>query len=533
MLSYRNISFSNSPEPLSNSTTINFSLVNKRGGETSPLYAAFRGNNRIINDGDISNELTLVLTNTQLYNSLTLTSNNTQRPTSFKISFEVQEDTENQVWALGTDGEVKGIRITGEDEWTITESGSDAGSAPLWEITTTKTELLPNEEVRFNITNIKSSLPSGVAYLSLKIENIPGFRDSYFKLPIEKIPVVARGHRVGIGTDEPQAKLHVTSLPDVDGLKVEGNTAIAGTLSLSNGEVGIDITNPDGNQLKVEGNTAIAGNLSVSNGNVGIGTTDPGANQLKVEGNTAIAGNLSITNGNVGIGTTDPGANQLKVEGNTAIAGNLSVNGNSTKIGGNFASTTLRIEATDSTNKPATTAAIELHGYARRGKGLFLSDMDQPGKWFIGKGYGYDGIGVGYNKTSEKTEYKENAKFFINTNGNVGIGKTNPQATLDVNGDIRVSKKPIEFKKFSNIGDNTNYRTNYRTSEWICGVVGFISGAGDIHESITANIIRVHTQPGSDGWWYIQADFLTQNQGGENWTVWVIAIKKDISNYIG
>ncbi|MDJ0718878.1 MAG: hypothetical protein QNJ54_32400 [Prochloraceae cyanobacterium] len=231
MLSYRNISFSNSPEPLSNSTTINFSLVNKRGGETSPLYAAFRGNNRIINDGDISNELTLVLTNTQLYDPLPLSPDSEQVSSRFKIAFEVQEDRENQVWALGTDGEVNGINITTEDNWIIQETGSDAGSAPLWEITTTKTELAPNEEISFNITNIKSSLPSGVAYLSLKIENIPGFRDRHFKLPIEKIPVVARGHRVGIGTDDPQAKLHVKSFPDTDGLKVEGKTYIKGAMS--------------------------------------------------------------------------------------------------------------------------------------------------------------------------------------------------------------------------------------------------------------------------------------------------------------
>lgn len=244
MLRYLNISFPNSSERPTDSGEINLSLVNRRGGETSPLYAAFRGNNRIINDADISNELTLVLTNTQLYNSLPIAADSERIPSRFKISFEVQEGDENQHWALGTDGEVNGITITGEDNWIVQETGSDAGSAPLWEITTTKEELAPNEEINFSIENIKSSLPSGVAYLNLKIENIPGFRDSIFKIPIEKIPVVARGHRVGVGTDDPQAKLHVKSLSNVDGLKVDGNTAIAGQLSIKDGNVGIGTTNP-------------------------------------------------------------------------------------------------------------------------------------------------------------------------------------------------------------------------------------------------------------------------------------------------
>ncbi len=121
----------------------------------------------------------------------------------------------------------------------------------------------------------------------------------------------------------------------------------------------------------------------------------------------------------------------------------------------------------------------------------------------------------------------------ISPDGNLGLGTTSPGAKLDVNGSLRANSlklttKLISFKKYSNLGDNINYKTDYPTSQWICSIAGFYSGPGDINEGTVSDIIQVYTYPNSDGWWYIRADFLTHNKS-ENWTIWLMAINRDIA----
>ncbi|RCJ26527.1 hypothetical protein A6S26_14070 [Nostoc sp. ATCC 43529] len=122
----------------------------------------------------------------------------------------------------------------------------------------------------------------------------------------------------------------------------------------------------------------------------------------------------------------------------------------------------------------------------------------------------------------------------ISPDGNLGIGTTtSPGAKLDVNGSLKANSlklttKLISVKKYSSLGDSINYKTDYPTSQWICSIAGFYCGSGDINEGVVGDIIQVYTYPNSDGWWYIRADFLTHNKG-ENWTVWLMAINKDIA----
>ena len=75
------------------------------------------------------------------------------------------------------------------------------------------------------------------------------------------------------------------------------------------------------------------------------------------------AQNTFPANGNVGIGTLSP-------------TEKLTVNGTSAKIGGNFKSSNLRIEATDEAGAPAKSVGIELHGYEGRGKGIYIYDKN-------------------------------------------------------------------------------------------------------------------------------------------------------------
>lgn len=135
---------------------------------------------------------------------------------------------------------------------------------------------------------------------------------------------------------------------------------------------------------------------------------------------TKTGDDLYYNEGAVGIGTDDPDDGY-----------SLHVNGRRTKIGGDVYQSLLRIEADNTSGSPAMTAALQLHGHGGRGKGIYITDKNSSDAWFIGEGYDYRGLGIGYS-SSNQTEYGDNAKLFISISGSIGIGTTTPRALLHV-----------------------------------------------------------------------------------------------------
>lgn len=187
------------------------------------------------------------------------------RAAKLTISFDVTttDDDFNQ-WALVEQTNADDIQIDivrGQENW-IFGGKEEQGITPRWSFICKQGLQLQDrtEILRFSISNLKTQLLSGYANLYVHYENIPGYWDGYITVPIHKGPLLYRENSagigcVGIGTDKPQAKLHVKSSTGVDGLKVEGNTAIAGN-------VGIGIRYPINHKLEVNGSTAIAGTLT-------------------------------------------------------------------------------------------------------------------------------------------------------------------------------------------------------------------------------------------------------------------------------
>lgn len=225
------------------------------------------------------------------------------RAAKFTISFDVTttDDNDSKNWALVDKTDADDIQIDivrGQENW-IFGGKEEQGITPRWSfICKQGLQLQERTEIlRFSISKLKTQLLSGYANLYVHYENIPGYWDGYITVPIHKGSLVYREYPnksspegvqnrnkvgcVGIGTDSPQAKLHIKS-PDpnmFNGLKVDGNTLLAGKLSITDtstlsGKVGIGIA-PGSEQLKVNGNTAIAGSL-------------------QVEGSTRISGNLNV-----------------------------------------------------------------------------------------------------------------------------------------------------------------------------------------------------------------------------------------------
>jgi hypothetical protein len=196
--------------------------------------------------------------------------------------------------------------------------------------------------------------------------------------PAERMRIASSGN-VGIGTISPTARLHIS--------ENGGSTDDSFVVNPTNG--GNRTMTIDGEKI----------NVTYSNSG--------GAGPALV---------LQDNGGNVGIGTTSPAASlEIESQGNAR---------------------TLKLEAVDNGSSPAYTVSILMEGYEGRGNGIFHTDEDFTGEWFVGNPYQANNASwqVGYHAgTGGQAEYKAQAKLYVDgTNSRVGIGTTSPQRKLHV-----------------------------------------------------------------------------------------------------
>lgn len=100
---------------------------------------------------------------------------------------------------------LKGAVITGPNssDWAISEQGAvptNTSGSFYWTITSqTTSQLAPGAYIDFTIVGIKSNLPAGQSFITLKYYNIGGYWDGEFTIPIERSPQSISAAGVGIG----------------------------------------------------------------------------------------------------------------------------------------------------------------------------------------------------------------------------------------------------------------------------------------------------------------------------------------------
>ena len=231
--------------------------------------------------------------------------------------------------------------------------------------------------------------------------NIPFLNNAYFSA------------KVGIGTDNPQTKLHVVG-PDANAsavtLRVGGPSDGQGN-NVSRLELVESTTNSNADMLYGFSFTADGNNSN---------------NLLIKNHNNSVAGNLAVSvtriDGNVGIGTT---STSQKLEVSTSNY-NVSKFVGNTDNGSGYVGAVVEIES----NNDA------------RGRGVYLthrlSTDTTDSEWYAGVPYTGDGYSIGNAAygTSINSDtgpaHKDQSKLFITEGGNVGIGTTSPDARLDV-----------------------------------------------------------------------------------------------------
>jgi hypothetical protein len=89
--------------------------------------------------------------------------------------------------------------------------------------------------------------------------------------------------------------------------------------------------------------------------------------------------------------------------------------------------------------------------------------------------------------------------------------------------------RPIFLKTYSGLGHDVYKPTEYRTSDYACGVAGFFDTRGDINEKDTRDPIEVYTYD-QGGYWNIRAGFATHGDQKQDWTVSLICISTQIAS---
>ena len=291
---------------------------------------------------------------------------------------------------------------------------------------------------------------------------------------------------VGIGTTDPKTILNIVKAGDprlritgleglgfrsagIQLLESENNTTTYGTELVYDG---------DNNKFNIKmfaGSPQTRLTILRDNGNVGIGTTAP-ANKLDVNGDFSVnrttdawssspnpgiymkfsthnesgyiqsikrstdlkyplnfeASKFNIKGGNVGIDTYSP-AYKLDVNGSARIGDNLIINSGNVGIGTTDPQTILNIVK-------ASDPRLRITGIGSNGTaGIQLLEVDNNNLR-----YGFELVYDG--NTANKFYIKMFNNYTISTaltilrdNGNVGIGKTDPDAKLDVNGDTHIT----------------------------------------------------------------------------------------------
>ncbi|MCB0572408.1 MAG: hypothetical protein KDC66_21720 [Phaeodactylibacter sp.] len=214
-------------------------VLNNQGARTLPMNASFVSSNTIINNGHTANRLNLQLSNLLRNGQIALTRRNSESPSKFILSFDTSELSE--AWAIADSDNVAAfdidIELAGGRKvlWQVQKQLQ--GQSPQWVFTVSEDTLLDvGEHFLLKLSGIITAMPSGFTNLYLAYENIPGYWDGQFVVPIEKSPlkyqddISEQGNNrrtwVGLGTDNPTAEL------EVDGKVIAETMDLTGKLTL-------------------------------------------------------------------------------------------------------------------------------------------------------------------------------------------------------------------------------------------------------------------------------------------------------------
>ena len=193
-------------------------ITNHRGQKNIPLHVWLVDGNTVLNDGVSETTLKLRISNGSGERDITLNERSSKEASKFVISFDVG-DAEKGGWALTDRTSADSVTVEPGDSdlklEPIDRGQGPSGTTKEWELTFLEKRVLKkrgsdsSKPIEITLKKITTSLPSGHANLYVRYEYIPGYQDGQFILTVEKTPLAFCKDRIGIGTADPQGKLHI------------------------------------------------------------------------------------------------------------------------------------------------------------------------------------------------------------------------------------------------------------------------------------------------------------------------------------
>jgi|GEM_PF-1526215 len=237
--------------PLDGEKISTLDVVNQSGKREVPLHVGFVETNLVLNtvshDAGTTPELALRMINTLpkvpdypdrnhlRFRSLhTAEGSDASAATKFTLTWDTEEDWKDESWALTQLANAKQVSITwrlnGKIQTEQTLQTNDQGMRVSWSFEPTVESLGPGEYIDLVIENLTAiGLPSGPANITVRYEDLPGYWDGQFILPVEKGPIFHQDKKVGIGTtpSDTDHRLQVAGgVRILDGMTCKGQVGI-------------------------------------------------------------------------------------------------------------------------------------------------------------------------------------------------------------------------------------------------------------------------------------------------------------------